>query len=363
MRRILATVILTLTSLVLALCMAEGVARVMHSRTRAAQYGCNRLPDGTPLAERAWASRFLVPWPLPGVRHGFAPMARWKFCYPAGRQPYLDSGGCVSYATGPHGYRGPEGLWHKPEGRCRILIIGDSVSFGIGVPTDSLYSRHLERRLRRNRPNLDVVNMGVIGYLASEGVVVLVQQGLRRSPDLVVWQLHINDLIAMEGWGPQPMRLGLPDSWRKSLRLIWLIEHRLALTRHTREMNGKYGEKADPVITDQRTEDFVRAANWAGKVLFNNALSCVAVLYPYPDFLGGRYPFMGLHRIFETECRKAGIIPVDLLPHLRRLSQDKLWVDASDNHPSAQGHRIMADVLYQVIADHFGPGLERLQPR
>lgn len=362
-KHILATAALTAVSLVVALVMAEGVARIILSRARAAQYGCNHLPDGTPLADKAWVERFLVPWPLPGVRHGFAPMARWKFCYPAGRQRYFEPGGCVAYATGPHGYRGPEGLWRKPPGRLRILIIGDSVSFGIGVPSDSLYSRHLERRLRRDRPNTDVVNMGVIGYMASEGVVVLVHQGMRRDPDLVVWQLHINDLIAMEGWGPPAVRLSLPDSWRKNLKLVSLIEHRLSLTRHTREMGEKYGEKASLVVTDDRTADFVRAADWAGRVLADNNLPCIAVLYPYPDFLHGKYPFKGLHRLFETECRKAGIIPLDLLSSLRRLSQQQLWVDASDNHPSARGHRIMAVALEGVIREYFGSGLERLQPR
>ncbi|MCU0612044.1 MAG: SGNH/GDSL hydrolase family protein, partial [Candidatus Eisenbacteria bacterium] len=307
--------------------------------------------------------RFLVRNPVPGVRHGFVRQGRWKFCYPAGTRDYFEPGGCVLYGSGPHGYRFPEGLWQKPQGRRRVLIIGDSVSFGIGVPSDSMYSRHLERRLRRHRPNLDVVNMGVIGYMASEGISILVHETPKRSPDLVVWQLHINDLIAMEGWAPTPVALSLPDSWRKGLKLVSLIERRLTLTRHVREMEEQYGEKVDPVTMDSRTEDFIRAAEWAGNVLAARGLPCVAMLYPYPDFLGGKYPFMGLHRLFERECRRAGIVPLDLLPTLRRIRQDQLWVDQSDNHPSARGHRAMADALERVLTERFGPGLESIQPR
>lgn len=363
LKRVLTNLAVVCVSLLVALAMAEGIARIVASGSRNPEYGCNRLMDGTPLSQKAWVERFLVQHPVPGVRHGFVPLGRWEFCYPAGRQSYFEPGGCVTYVIGSHGYRGPEGLWQKPQGRMRILIIGDSVSFGIGVPSESLYSRHLERYLRTFRPNLDVVNQGVLGYMASEGVAVLVHQVHKRSPDLIVWQLHINDLIAMEGWAPRPVALALPDSWRKELRLVSLIEHRLSVTGHIRDMEAQYGREADPVVTDERTEDFIRAAAWAGKTLRIQGLPCIAMLYPYPDYIGKKYPFTGLHRIFEENCRKAGIIPLDLLPWLRGLSNGELWVDQSDNHPNARGHRIMAEALAVTLAKHFGPGLEDIQPR
>lgn len=360
--RPLANVGICVLSLATTLTFAEGIARVLSAGQHATQYGTNYLMDGTPLGQNEWLHRFMVENPIPGVRHGFVPDSRWKSCYPMAHHAYFEPGGCVRYETGPHGYRHPEGLWRKPKGRCRILLIGDSVSFGWGVPSESLFSRHVERMLRVERPNLDVVNMGVIGYTASEGIAVLVHRGIERSPDVVVWQLHINDLIAMEGWAPTPVALHLPDSWRKNLRLISLIEHRLAITGHIRELDAKYGRRADPVVTDVRTEDFLRAIKWAASVLEHAHLPCIAMLYPYPDYLQGRYPFAGLHRLFDQQCREAGIVPLDLLPWLRRPTQRQLWVDQSDNHPSPVGHRLMAEALVHTLVASFGPRLEEIRP-
>lgn len=354
----------TLVAFAVALLMAEGVARLLTRGERPTQFGCYYLPNGTPLSNKQWVETFLTDHPpVPGVRHGFRPNGTWKFCYPMARHAYFAPGGCVFYSTGPHGYRGPEGLWHKPPGRLRVLVIGDSVSFGVGVPAESLYSRHLERLLRRKRPQLDVVNMGVLGYMASEGVAVLLHQGLQRDPDLVIWQLHINDLIAMEGWAPEPVALPLPESWRRKLKLVSLIEHRVAVTRHVAELERKYGAKADPLVMDERTEDFIRAADWLGVALRQLHLPCVAMLYPYPDYLRTRYPFLGLHRLFQRYCTKVGILPLDLLPWLKRIPPRDLWVDQSDNHPTPLGHRVMAQALLSTLEHHFGPGLERLGTR
>ncbi len=350
---------LVVAGCLLALLLAELALRLTTADSRPAGFGSYRTMDGTPLSNEAWVAHCLVQWPLPGVRHGFVPHAEWKFCYPSAWHAYFEEDGCITYRIGPHGYRRPEGLWLKPKGRFRILVIGDSVAFGVGVPAESLFSRHLERRLRSLRPNLDVVNHGVLGYLASEGVAVLVHEGPTRSPDLVIWQLHINDLVAMEGWAPPPVYLPLPESWR-TLRLPRFVEHRLSVTRHICELEAQYGAKAPVVKTDERTEDFVRAVEWAGKVLAKHNLPCIAMLYPYPDYIGARYPFSGLHHIFETQCRAAGIITLDLLPWLKSIPRRDLWVHDTDNHPSPIGHRVMADALFATLQEQFGQRLERL---
>ena len=99
--------------------------------------------------------------------------------------------------TGGHGFRFPEGTWNKPAGVLRILVIGDSVSFGVGVPPDSIFSAELERSLRQVEPSVEVINMGVAGFLASEELMILRRLGLQREPDLLIWQLHLNDLIGI----------------------------------------------------------------------------------------------------------------------------------------------------------------------
>lgn len=48
----------------------------------------------------------------------------------------------------------------RPDAKTRVLVIGDSFAFGEGVDVDARFDRRLEAR----RPELGIVNLGVMGY-------------------------------------------------------------------------------------------------------------------------------------------------------------------------------------------------------
>src|SRR5206468_9067960 len=78
----------------------------------------------------------------------------------------------------------------------RILVLGDSVTFGHGSVYEHTYPYLLEQRLHQWQPNVDwqVWNAAVPGYNTSQELAQLIEVGDRFKPDLVVVGFYGNDL-------------------------------------------------------------------------------------------------------------------------------------------------------------------------
>ena len=79
----------------------------------------------------------------------------------------------------------------------RILVLGDSVTFGHGGIAENAYPRLLEKLLREWRSDVDwqVWNAGVPGYNTSQELAHLLELGPLARPDLVVVGFFLNDLV------------------------------------------------------------------------------------------------------------------------------------------------------------------------
>ena len=88
----------------------------------------------------------------------------------------------------------------KPPGTFRILVLGDSVTFGHGTLFETTYPYLLEQRLKSWRPstNWQVWNLGVPGYNTGQELSLLKQVGPRYQPDLVVVGFYPNDMTNNE---------------------------------------------------------------------------------------------------------------------------------------------------------------------
>lgn len=86
----------------------------------------------------------------------------------------------------------------KSANTFRILMLGDSVTFGHGAVHD--YPSLLEGMLKQWRPATDwqVWNLGVPGYNTSQELAHLRELGLAYQPDLVIVGFFINDIIGNE---------------------------------------------------------------------------------------------------------------------------------------------------------------------
>lgn len=91
------------------------------------------------------------------------------------------------------GLRGPELERTKPPDRRRVLVLGDSYVFGVGVDEEHVFSTRLRQRLERGGARVEVVNAGVSGYSTDQQLVLLQELGPRLAPDVVVLVMCDND--------------------------------------------------------------------------------------------------------------------------------------------------------------------------
>jgi len=96
------------------------------------------------------------------------------------------------------GFRDPrEYALAKGPRTVRILVFGDSVTFGHGALWETTYPYLFEQRLEAWRPDIDwqVWNLGVPGYNTTQELKYLQRVGPRYQPDLVIIGFYENDLI------------------------------------------------------------------------------------------------------------------------------------------------------------------------
>lgn len=113
----------------------------------------------------------------------------------------------VTFETNRYGFRDEPDFPLKPgENEFRILSLGDSIGFGLGIKAEDHYTQIAEKRLRRlvEPEELHLVNAGGQGYSPSGYLVYIKNEALRLEPDMVVVETELcNDVTdeALLQWG------------------------------------------------------------------------------------------------------------------------------------------------------------------
>jgi hypothetical protein len=102
------------------------------------------------------------------------------------------------------GYRGREHRYERTPGHTRVVLLGDSLTFGFRMSDDAIFASLLDGGA------LEVVNLGVEGYGTDQELLKLEHEGLLYHPDVVVLNVCIeNDLI--DNWTSENLfHLGYP---------------------------------------------------------------------------------------------------------------------------------------------------------
>jgi lysophospholipase L1-like esterase len=306
------------------------------------------------------------------------PESVFYICYDGPRQDYFDADGCVAMRFNRFGLRDRDDLTlAKPAGVQRVLCLGDSFTLGWGVRREHNWPVLLEHQLQRDSRQIQVINGGGTGSAyVDEYELALRHRHGRFQPDVVVVSLCLNDLLLTNGKLCHYRTEALPDSelppsarrwWQGSALLRDLFRAQAAgraldldpdrdWTRELLELPADhpwYRNKSEtPAIywgsgTPQRA--LVGMRDWCQQ----NGARFAVVIWPLLQGLGrGRfYPFAGIHEQVAIFCREQGMPLLDLLPVLRHIPQEELWVSPDDMHPNEKAQTIVAPTL----AEFLGP--------
>lgn len=96
------------------------------------------------------------------------------------------------------GFRGEAPAVPKPAGLLRVVVLGDSTTFGLeATDDDAVWVSQLESELRGTHGvNVETVNAGVPGYTLSDALAVFDERIAPLEPDIVVLQQVTTDIAA-----------------------------------------------------------------------------------------------------------------------------------------------------------------------
>jgi len=257
------------------------------------------------------------------------------------------------------GLRGPEVPWERERGVPRILYLGDSVTFGFGLPeAEQSYpyaaGRALESALGRR---VETVNAGVGGYSPWQERLWLRDEGLRYSPDLVVLGFVLNDVtekLNLRRFGGSGIGLQLAmsrhstlDSLRDRSATVQVasgLGARLRYGRDTRrgaeEAQGLLVESlvhdADDPAVDAAWELTLGSLDGIIGLCRAHGIPLAVVVFPFRFQLDDPAATSAPQRRLLAHLAKRSVPSLDLLPLLARSdpAQDLL---PDGNHLSAAG--------------------------
>jgi lysophospholipase L1-like esterase len=304
-----------------------------------------------PLSEVALFRPFDAPAAAQGLSTRWRPYLFIKGWYDRPRWKYFDAHGQVDYAFDEYGLRDHDFALEKAPGEFRVVAIGDSFTFGIGVQLEDCWTEVAERELRTRRGGpVEVINAGFSsGYKASDYEDWILHSGVRLKPDVVVVGFCLNDMhdgISLYAWDSPPR----VEQWCGGASRV-LNAFKGALDgptprQRTMEYTGLLKAEPQQWLADQASLRRVNAALAAQGIRL--------VVLPFPMFSGLReqpYPYKPLLDMVAAFCDRAGIEHVDLLPRVLGLVDEDLWVHPTDQHPNDVGHRLIGEGL----ADYLEP--------
>lgn len=94
-----------------------------------------------------------------------------------------------------HGFRDFEYNIKKNDDIFRIIIIGDSTTYGYGVQIEDTYPKQLEKLLNTKFINnkFEVLNMGHVGFNLIDYYNLLNEKGIKFEPDIIIFGVMRND--------------------------------------------------------------------------------------------------------------------------------------------------------------------------
>ncbi|MFO0760219.1 MAG: SGNH/GDSL hydrolase family protein [Byssovorax sp.] len=298
----------------------------------------------------------------------------------------------------PQGLRDRAYTPHPADDVHRILVLGDSLAYGIGVQVDQTFPKQLEKVLHEGPGSFEVINSGVPGYTPYSELQYYLHEGRKLHPELVVISFCMNDVanpaLHWAGFASTRAMESLPAEaipnpayheahvlpqihrQRQELRsraqqgpLRSLVQgtelykrwHRLSTRpRRTVEHEGKdvpvflVGEDSISieVLTDPQSAEWrwvrsiydqiIRAARADGA-------DVAIVVNPLAYQLDESYPFLPQTH-FAAYCEERSLPCLDLLPALREKKAEKPFFGQVEDrediwHYSPAGHRMVAEEI------------------
>jgi hypothetical protein len=274
------------------------------------------------------------------------------------------------------GFRGAEFPKEKTPGEFRILVLGDSITWGDYLPEEQVYVRRMEKYLQERVADrkIRVINGGVGDIGLSEEVDILEERGLAVHPDLVLVEFYLNDSRPPFGFAAELNGRGflrrhslLADKAYTYLQLQrWLGGSGEKWSRWIKDVNGldwahdpaafrtlaseaslDWGAAWDPSSWGVIEERLRRLKTLADAHRFGVAIAAFPVRYQvYAQFVEDTP-----QRDMRALVLPLGFRYLDLLPMLRQHRNEDLFFDQC--HPREDANGLIGAQIAEFLSQEF----------
>jgi lysophospholipase L1-like esterase len=279
-------------------------------------------------------------------------------------------------------------VWDEVRDRYRIVCLGDSNTFGEGLPSRQAFPALLEAQLREKFPQLDavVINAGIRGNTAVQGLARLTCDVLRFKPHVVVSAFGANDgnlgrwpldLIRERQMARQTTWSGRAESWLEHSHLYQTLRARMGrFLRQASELH--YDGVEDASLSESQPRVSVEGFVLAQRLLVGRlqAAGCAVFLMTttlsrssFPVGAGSFEQQMAIYQDYDRIIREVAAASSSSLIDLQLLLKDQTPGQADPLiapdavHLTTAGHRAVAAMVLSSLEQsgllHSNPDLRR----
>lgn len=233
--------------------------------------------------------------------------------------------------------------FEKPADTKRILMLGDSLTFGWGVTQEDTTSEILQALIdRESTGKVQVINTGVGNYNTSMETGYFFEDGRKFDPDVIVLNYFINDAEVTprkKGW-----------SLLNASYLYVFVKGRYDVFTRTFLGGENWQEYYQNLYGDDKEgwnaskESILKLGEYASQ----NGIRFVVAHYPELHELE-QYPFGDVTRKVAEVANQAGAVFVDLTPTVSGFDPESLWVSPEDAHPNRKANEQYARKLQEIV--------------
>ena len=276
--------------------------------------------------------------------------------------------------TNSLGFRGPEPISPKPKNGYRVLVFGDSSSFGWGVNDQEMYSSVMRSALQERFPDrqVEVLNFAIPGDSSEYGRLVFENFARNYAADVIILGFGANDAKRV----PVPHAKQV-DQFRSAQTLLKVqsILDRSALVRTLKAGLARLASKlskpgsnaAVPAVKRKRYRANLSTMIDQGQQAGASEVLVLTLCTP-GDYAvvaeeaasAKKATFFNGQRMLidDLPLIKAGKIYPQMVEQMRAqypadLQASELNYVSSDGcHPNALGHKLVGEKLAQILSKH-----------
>lgn len=251
------------------------------------------------------------------------------------------------------GYRGKIPLGAKQPGTFRIVVLGDSITFGKGIEREeNRYPELLGRLLEKSTgAKIEVVNLGFPARNTAGEYRSLQVVGMKFEPDVVIIGYGYNDPETLD----QILNVFRKTNPGKIKRWLFGNSYIASVINASIEKEGvesfyiNYYHSINAPDAPNIAQ-FRESLKGIVELSRSSGADVAAVIFPIFMFLDKTpYEFQDADDLITSELKTLEAPYADLLPLFKGRNGRNYWVSSYDSHPNEEVHETAAKELFKIV--------------